>query len=137
MGFFTTSYYPLDFGLLVIRLVVAAVFLLHGAEKASFWRGRTHSHRSRSFVRLMQVLAIVEPICSLAVFTGTFTRVAAWGLAMVALGAIYYKVEMLHASFMADDRTGWELDAVLLAAASALVFTGGGAFSVDEMVFGS
>jgi putative oxidoreductase len=137
MGLFSVSYHPLDFGLLIVRLAVAAVFLLHGAEKASFWKNRTHSHRSQSFVRIMRVLAVLEPVCSLAVIAGAFTRAAAWGLAMVALGAIYYKVEMLHASFMADDRTGWELDAVLLAACAALVFTGGGAFSMDAMILGS
>lgn len=133
---FTTSYHPLDFGLLFLRFVVAAVFIVHAREKASSWRDRVHSHRSRRYVRVLRFLAVVEPICSIAVMTGTLTRITAWGLAAISLGAIYYKIEMLHAPFSASDRTGWELDAVLLAASAALVFAGGGAFSIDAMYFG-
>lgn len=133
---FTASYHPLDWGLLFLRIVVGIVFLVHAKGKIASWRGRVHSHRSRRYVRVMQVLAVVEPICSLAVMSGAFTRIAAWGLAAVASGAIYYKIEMLHAPFSATDRTGWELDAVLLAAAAALVFAGGGEFSIDAMYFG-
>ncbi len=133
---FAASYHPLDWGLLLLRIVVAVVFLVHGRKKSSFWKGRLHSRRSARYVRVMQVLAVIEPICATAVLAGAFTRIAAWGLAIIALGAIYYKIEMLHAPFTASDRTGWELDAVLLAAAAALVFAGGGAFSLDVMRFG-
>jgi uncharacterized membrane protein YphA (DoxX/SURF4 family) len=133
---FATSYHPLDFGLLLLRIVVAIVFLVHAREKASSWRDRVHSHRSQRYVRVLQAFAVVEPICSLAVMAGAYTRITAWGLAAISLGAIYYKIELLHAPFSASDRTGWELDAVLLAASAALVFAGGGAFSIDAMRFG-
>ena len=136
MGLFTASYQLMDIGLLVLRVAVAAVFLTHGITKASFWTGHSLSARSRSFARIMRLLAIMEPICAVFVMAGALARFTAWGLSAVSLGAIYYKIEMLHASFMSTDKTGWEFDVILLAASAALVFAGAGALSIDAMFLG-
>jgi uncharacterized membrane protein YphA (DoxX/SURF4 family) len=50
------------------------------------------------------------------------------------LGAIRLKAGSMKRGFSVDG--GWELDLVLLTAALALVFLGGGAFSLDRLLFG-
>src|SRR5260370_29129944 len=85
------------------------------------------------FCALRKLLSFVEPIGAAALFVGFLTQPAAAGCAVIMLGAIRLKAGSMKRGFSVDG--GWELDLVLLTASLALVFLGGGAFSLDRLVF--
>ncbi len=109
-----------DLGLLVLRIALGIVFLMHGIPKLKM---------KGSWL----LLGIAETSGGLAIVFGFLTQLAALGLAIVMLGAIYMKISKWKVPFTAKDKLGWEYDWALLGIALALVFLGAGYFSLDAM----
>jgi putative oxidoreductase len=120
-------------GLLPLRLVVAAVFLMHGGMKL-FVMGMagvtgmfTHMGIPLAAIAAPLVTA-VEILGGLAVLTGVFTRWAGLLLAADMAGAILFA--KLHGGFFSPQ--GYELELLLLGASLTLAAAGPGGVSLGR-----
>jgi len=119
--------------LLVLRLIVAAVFLYAGSAKWPFWSAPPEG-MSIVLLNVMKFLSIVEPLGSLALVLGVLTRWAAAGLGVIMVGAIFYARLMLHASlFTTPQGTGLDYNLLILAGCIGLIAFGAGDWSVDAI----
>lgn len=109
-----------DAGILLLRLAVAAIFLVHGINKLDGKMGQ-----------FMLFIGIAETLGGAALIVGFLTQLAALGLAIIMLGAIYKKIVEWHVPFTAMDKTGWEFDLLILASCAALMTLGSGAYGFD------
>lgn len=109
-----------DWALLFLRIVIAAIFLVHGFQKFGMLTGEGPL--------TMKILAIAEPLGGLAVLVGGLTRLASVGLGIIMLGAIYTKITVMQKGFSG----GWEFDLLILAGCVVLLCMGAGRVSVDS-----
>ena len=108
-----------DFGLLVLRLIVAAIFIYHAIPKLKNKMGSN-----------FLLLGIAESVLAAALVLGFYTQLAALLLAIVMIGAIYMKITKWHVPFSAMNKTGWEFDLILLATNITLILNGGGSIGI-------
>jgi putative oxidoreductase len=135
--------YPDDFGvrdslgLLVVRLVVGAAFMLHGWPKiqnATGWMGA----EAPVPPALQAAAAVAEFVGGAALIVGLLTRLAALGLAITMAVA----AGMVHIS-RGDPFVGkggepsWELAAVYFACSVLFLLAGPGRISLDALLFSS
>jgi putative oxidoreductase len=123
-------------GLLILRVVVGAAFILHGWPKiqnAFEWMGP-----SATVPGFMQALAaLAEFGGGIALILGVLTPLAAIGL-IATMGGALYMVHLPARHPFVPTQPGdpsYELAAVYLAAAAALLLTGPGRFSLDALLF--
>jgi putative oxidoreductase len=122
-----------DTALLVLRLVVAAVFLYAGSAKWPFWSGPPEG-MSVVLLNVVKFLSIVEPLGSLALVLGVLTRWAAAGLGIIMVGAIPFARVTLHAGlFTTPQGTGLDYNLLILAGCIVLIAFGAGGWSVDAI----
>ena len=122
-----------DTALLVLRVVVAAVYLYAGSAKWPFWSAAPEG-MSVVLLNLVKFLSIVEPLGGVALLLGFLTRWAGTGLGIIMVGAIFFARSMLHAGlFTTPKGTGLDYNLLILAGCIALVAFGGGAWSVDAI----
>ncbi len=117
--------------LLILRIVTAAIFLVAGYYKFSFWSAKPEG-MSVSMVNLMKFLSVAEPLGALAVLAGFLTRWAAAGLAIVLLGAIYVTKFSYGIGFVTPTGAGWNFPLAVLASCFILIAFGAGNWSVDD-----
>ncbi len=118
-------------GPVILRVVLGALFVLHGIDKFSTGLANVEGFFASNGVPLpgltTPLVAVVEIVLGLALILGLATRVAALGLAVVVAGAILWvKNDAILGSA--------ELDLAYLAGLLALVFTGPGSLSVDKQI---
>lgn len=130
---------------LVLRVVLGGVMFAHGAQKLFGWFGghgfsgtMQHFTESMGIPAVLAFLAIMaESVGALALVAGFLTRVAALGIGVVMAVAIV----MVHADvgfFMnwsgQQSGEGFEYHLLALAMVAALVWRGGGKFSLDGLI---
>ena len=125
----------INFGLAVLRLVVGAIFITHGAQKLFvFGFAGVSGAFGQMGVPMAGVVgplvALVEFLGGLAVLTGLLTRLASFGLLMTMLGAI--SLVHLNAGFFLPN--GYEYALSLLGSTTLLTLAGAGAFSIDALI---
>src|SRR5918998_1879072 len=104
-----------DTALLVLRLVVAAIFLYAGSAKWPFWSAPPEG-MSVVLLNVLKLLSIVEPLGSLALLLGVLTRWAAAGLGIIMVGAIFFGRLTLQAGlFTTPQGTGVDYNLLILA----------------------
>ncbi|MBI2013284.1 MAG: DoxX family protein [Candidatus Colwellbacteria bacterium] len=118
-----------DYGLLVLRLAVATIFIYHALPKLQNPKGMAQGVGMPAGMVLM--LGFVELLSSIGLIIGFYTQIAAILLAVVMVGATYFKMLKWHMPFTAMDKTGWEFDLILLAANIAILLTGGGIIGIQ------
>ena len=122
-----------DTALLVLRLVVAAVFLYAGSAKWPFWSAPPEG-MSGVMLNLTKFLSIVEPLGGVALIVGFLTRWAAAGLGIIMVGAVYFvQVTMKAGFFTSQQGTGLDYNLLILAGCIALLAFGAGRWSVDAI----
>src|SRR3989338_10511271 len=109
-----------DFGLLILRVVLAVVFLYHGGAKLF----------KKEIPASFRALGMLEVLGGISILLGFLTELSSIGLAIIMLGAIYFKIFKWKISFYSEKSTGWEFDLVLLAMALALLVLGPGNFTL-------
>jgi putative oxidoreductase len=125
-----------DIGHLLLRLVIAAIFLYHGTQKWALWSAQPEG-MSSGLLTIMKILSIAEPLGAVALILGLWTRLASLGLAIIMIGAIYMKAVVWGMGFATPQGPGWEFDLIILAGCIALLFEGAGKYSVDQKVLQS
>lgn len=120
-----------DLGLLGLRICVAAIFLKHGLMKQGVWKKKPSAQEPASMLAIMKILSIAEPLGAIAVLFGFMTQLAAAGLAIIMIGAIWTKIKVWKIPFYAKDNTGWEFDFMILGACIALICIGPGSLSLE------
>lgn len=117
-----------DVGLLILRLAVAAIFIYHSVPKLKNAKNMAPMLGAPAVMVLL--LGAVEMLSSLGLVFGVYTRFSALLLAIVMVGAIYFKTVKWRIPFAAMDKTGWEFDLILLAASIVLLANGGGTIGI-------
>ncbi len=123
----------IPFGYFFLRFVTGVIFLYHGFHKAPLWKAHEPVKMTREFLALMRIVSVFEILGGIALVLGLFTKVAALGLGIIILGALYYKIAVWKNGF--SESSGWEFDLVLLAALFMLFAIGPEALSLDWMFF--
>ena len=118
-----------DIGLLILRLTVAVIFIYHALPKLKNAKGMAQMMGMPAGMILM--LGVIEFLSSVGLVLGIYTQLAAALLAIVMIGAIYFKTVKWHMAFAAMDKTGWEFDLILLAASIAILLNGGGSMGIQ------
>jgi putative oxidoreductase len=131
-----------DVTLTILRLVLGVVFFAHGAQKMLGWFGGYGFHGTMGFFEHMGMPAPVAflVICTeffggLGLIVGLLTRIAALGIGVEMIGAIFM-VHLPNGFFMNwmgnQKGEGFEYHLLTIAMAAALLLRGAGAFSADR-----
>ncbi len=130
---------------LVLRLFLGVVFFPHGAQKVLGWYGGHGLAGTLDFFTLQMGLPLVvallviaaEFLGALGLITGFFTRLSAFGILAVMLGAIFM-VHLPNGFFMNwfgnQAGEGFEYHLLAIGMALALLIRGGGRFSLDGLL---
>jgi len=130
-----------DVAMLVLRILLGVVFIPHGMQKILAFSGTMQMFTTNLHIPwVFAFLAIMaEFLGSWGLITGLFTRVAAFGIAVNMLVAVY----MLHWQngffmnwFGNQKGEGYEYHILVVAIALALMIRGGGKWSIDRTLTG-
>jgi putative oxidoreductase len=120
-----------DWALLILRLVIGAIFIYHGMLKWSMEDPNT----------MFTILKFAEPLGGLALILGVLPQLAALGLSIIMLGAIYMKATGFGqgtldfaGTFAPQGGTGWEFDLMILAGCLVILFMGAGRLALGRMM---
>jgi len=129
----------MDFGLLVLRLVVGALFIGHGTQKLFGWfdghgvegtGGFMESLGYRPGKRFAVLGGVAEAGGGLLLFLGLLTPLAAALIIAMMINAIF-AVHVENGAWAQNN--GYEYPLVLAVAAGAIALSGGGAAALDGM----
>jgi len=131
-----------DVALTTLRVVLGVVFFAHGAQNMLGWFGGYGFHGTMGFFEHMGMPAPVAVlvICTeffggLGLIVGLLTRIAALGIGVEMIGAIFM-VHLPNGLFMnwagTQKGEGFEYHLLTIATAAALLLRGAGAFSLDR-----
>ncbi len=110
--------------LVLMRLMVGAIFITSGWSHVSKTAERAKSiGMSEGFTRF---LGAAELAGGLGVVFGVLTQLAAIGLILLMLGAIYKKIAVWHTGFWGEKASGWHYDLMIVIMNLVIVATGGG-----------
>ena len=131
----TPTQRQLGAGLLILRLALAAVFIVHGGQKlfvlGPIGTGGMLERMSIPAAGVVgPILSVVEPLAGACMLLGLLTRVAGLAIAVDMLGAIL--TFHVHNGFFVPG--GVEFVMMNCAAGLALAVLGAGQFSIDNMV---
>ena len=115
-----------DLSLLLLRLMVAAVFVTSGLSHVRDPQGRAKSIGMS--VGFTVFLGVAEIMGGLGVAFGVLTQLAAIGLILLMLGGIQKKIFVWHTGFWGEKNSGWHYDLMLLLMNIVIVCTGGGKY---------
>lgn len=115
-----------DLSLLLLRLMVAAIFVTSGWSHVRDPKGRARSiGMSPGFT---MILGAVELAGGLGLAFGVLIQLAAIGLILVMLGAIQKKIFVWHIGFWGEKNSGWHYDLMLVLMNLVIACTGGGSY---------
>ena len=131
----TPTQRQLGIGLLVLRVALAAVFIVHGGQKL-FMAGFAGTTKMMGDMGIPApglvgpLLSVVEPLAGVCVLLGLFTRVAGLAIAIDMFSAIM--LFHRHNGFFIP--MGIEFVMMNCAAGFALAALGAGQFSIDAIL---
>ena len=113
-----------DLGLLLLRLIVGIVFVNSGWNHLKDAEARSKSIGMTKGLTI--VLGLGELAGGLGVTFGVLTQIAAMGLILIMLGAIYKKIFEWHTGFWGEKASGWHYDVLFVVINLVILFTDGG-----------
>ena len=121
---------------LVLRVLLGVVIFPHGYDKVANFSGTMEAFAGMGIPSILTVLVILtEFLGSLALILGLFTRVAALGIGIimvVAIAMVHWQYGLSMNWFGAQEGEGFEYHLLALAISLALLFRGGGLWSIDR-----
>ncbi len=115
-----------DLSLLLLRLMVAAIFVPSGWSDVRDPNKRAKSiGMTPSFTIFLGVAQIAG---GLEVAFGVFTQLAAIGLILIMVGAIQRKIFVWHTGFWGENASGWHYDLMLVLMNIVIACTDGGKY---------
>lgn len=115
-----------DLGLLLLRLMIGIVFLSSGWSHVTKSAERSKSiGMSKGFTMF---LGLGEIAGSLGIVFGVLQQLAAIGLILIMLGAIYKKIFAWHTGFWGEKASGWHYDLTFVIMCLVVLFTDGGRY---------
>ncbi|HKW16536.1 MAG TPA: DoxX family protein [Terriglobales bacterium] len=115
-----------DLGLLLLRLMAGAVFFSSGWSHVKDPERRSQSiGMSKGFTIF---LGLAELAGSLGIIFGVFQQLAAIGLILIMLGAVYKKIEDWHTGFWGEKASGWHYDLTFAVMCFVVLVTDGGRY---------
>ena len=135
-----------DLVITIVRIVLGVVFFAHGAQKALGWFGGAGLQSTvRTFREHLQIPAPLAVLSVAAEFlggagliVGLLSRVAALGIAVimiVALIAVHWRFGFFMNWYGDKQGHGIEYHILVLALTVAIMIKGGGAFSLDQILY--
>jgi putative oxidoreductase len=117
--------------LLLLRLLIAAIFIASGWNDLKAPEERAKSiEKSKAFTIF---LGIAEVLGGVGVAVGVLPQLAALGLILIMLGAIYEKIFVWHTGFWGEKGSGWHYDLMLVSMNLIVVFTDGGPYVLTKL----
>lgn len=117
-----------DLGLLLLRMMVGIVFFTSGWSHVKDPAGRSKSiEMSKDFTAF---LGSAELAGSLAVMLGVLQQLAAIGLILIMVGAIYKKIFVWRTGFWGEKASGWHYELMLEVMSLVVLFTDGGRYVI-------
>jgi len=110
-----------DLSIFLLRAAVGLIFLIHGTQKWKMWKMQPSEQMPAKMISMMKMLSVAEPLAGLLLISGIFIQWAAIALAVIMIGAIYFKVLVWKKKF--TEVGGWEFDLLLLIASLAILFS--------------
>ncbi|MBZ5656397.1 MAG: DoxX family protein [Acidobacteriia bacterium] len=122
----------LPIALLLMRLMVGAIFITSGWSHVSRSEERAKSiGMSKGFTAF---LGLAELAGGLGVVFGVLTQLAALGLILLMLGAIYKKIAVWHTGFWGEKSSGWHYELMLVIMNLVIIATNGGPFVLMNLL---
>ena len=131
---------------LILRVVLGTVMFAHGAQKLLGWYGGNGFDATMGFFTgsmgipwiLAFLVVLGESFGALALIAGFLTRLAAFGIASIMVGAIGM-VHWQHGFFMnwfgnGESGEGFEYHLLALGMSLSLLITGPGKWSLDGVI---
>jgi putative oxidoreductase len=115
-----------DLSLLLLRLMVAAVFVSSGWAHLKNPKERAKSIGMAPSFTIF--LGVAELAGGLGVALGVLTQLAAIGLILIMLGAIQKKIFVWHTGFWGEKASGWHYDLMLVLMNLVIAATDGGKY---------
>ncbi len=113
-----------DWALLLLRLVVATIFISSGWSHATKPEERSKSiEMSKTFTLL---LGIGEVAAGVGIGLGIYVQLCAALLMLIMLGAMAKKIFVWETGYFGKDSMGWHYDLLLFAANFVFLTTNGG-----------
>ena len=119
-----------DIGLLLLRLMVAVIFISSGSSDLKDPAGRSKSLGMSKGLTLF--IGAAEIAGGLGVAFGLLTQLAAIGLIFIMLGAIYKKFFVWHSGFWGEKSSGAHYDLMLLVMSLVILLTNGGRLVIER-----
>lgn len=124
----------LDFGILALRVATGVVMIAHALPKL-FWKRKLYNGKWRKEYGFplgsVLLTGILQLAGGIALLLGVYTRLAALVLIFNMLVATYISIRKHGESFLSTpEGKGWDVNFLLLGALIALMFLGGGAWSL-------
>jgi putative oxidoreductase len=120
----------LDLASILLRLTIGSLFLYHGYPKLTKMRKGEWMKQVGMPSALVPFGGFVEFFGGLGLLLGLLTPIVAVLFALWMLSTTWFSIAKVKKKFMG----GYELDIVILLAALALAFIGGGTFSIDHLI---
>jgi len=119
--------------LLLLRFIIAAIFLFSGTAKWIFWSGLPAGMPAMSdaMLNLMKFLSIVEPLGAIALIVGFLTWWASLGLAIIMVGAMYVLHFQMQVPFFSVQIPGVDYVTLILVGCLVLLAFGPGKWALD------
>ncbi len=105
-------------GIWLLGAVVGVIFIVHGFPKIKNPKGIASAYHAPAVVGLYH--GLIEVLGGAVLILGIHIHGTALVLAIIMVGAIYFKVNKWNVPFTAHDKNGWEFDLLLLAACLAI-----------------
>lgn len=121
---------PLAF--LFLRLVLAFMFIDSGRRHLSDPKERAKGLGLPVWLTI--IVGTTEVVGGILITLGLFTHYAAFFLAGVMVGALYFKIFVWKTGIYGKNNNGWYYDALLLAGVGILFTVGAGAWSLDAVL---
>jgi len=117
--------------LLILRIITAAIFFVAAWFKIPFWKG-SHPEITPTMLLITKITSIAEPLGALALLIGFLTRLAAGGLTIIMIGAIFVLQFMWNIGFVTPTSSGWNMPLMVLGGCVILMAFGAGDWSIDR-----